>query len=283
MTNTKAENKPKKQRNSKFKRIIRYLIKKYYKPKEDDSAKSKIYKRAEHKKSRIIISLTIVFLLIIMMFTPVFQIKEIKVLNNVRVDTETVLKVSGISEGDNIFRINKIKANRQLEKMPFVESVKIKRHIPSKIEIILNENTECAFIKFMGNYIGIDMNGKILEILQSDDGIELPVVTGISLKSFTIGKKTAFNDSGDDKIMFELLEHLKTNEIAQYVKAINFKKDGKLQLTLKDKTKVELGDSKKLKYKTAYLKAILAELGDTAGGVIELSDTDNVSYRGASE
>ncbi len=283
MTKTKDEIKAKKQKSGKLKRILRYFIKKYHKPKDDDATKSKIYKRAEHKKSRIIISLTIIFILIILMFTPIFKIKEIKVSNNVRVDTETVIKVSGITEGDNIFRINKIRANHQLEKIPFVESVKIKRHIPSKIEIVLNENTECAFIKFMGNYIGIDMNGKILEILQSDDGIDLPVVTGISLKSFTIGKKTAFDDTADNKVMFELLEHLQNNEIVEYVKAINFKKDGKLQLTLKDKTKVELGDSKKLKYKTAYLKAILAELGDTAGGVIELSDTDNVSYRGSSE
>ncbi len=283
MTKTTQENKKKPQKSAKLKRAVRNFLKKHYVKADDDSTKSKVYKKAEHKKSRTVIVLTVVALLIIMMFTPIFNIKEISVTGNVRVDTETALKVSGIVEGGNIFRINKIRANRQLEKIPFVDNVKIKRRLPSKVEIILSENTECAFIKFMGNYIGIDMNGKILEVVQSNESITLPIITGVTLKSFEVGKKTGFAEKADGELVFELLEHLKNNELTQQIKAINIKKDGKLQLTLTSGTVAELGDKSKLKYKTAYLKAIIAELGDAQGGVIELSDTDNVSYRGSSE
>ncbi len=283
MTKNTGENEIKKRKNSRFKKAIRNYLKKHYNESDPQKTKSNVYKRAEGKKTKIVLILTILAIILVMMFTPVFNIKDITVTGNVRVDTETALKVSGIVEGSNIFRINKIKANSRLEKIPFIDNVKIKRHLPSKVEIIIEENKECAFIKFMGNYIGIDMNGKILEVLQTDEKVNLPVITGITLKSFEAGKISDFTEEDKMNAIFELIGYLNNNEIYDLVKAINIKKDESLQLTLKNNTIVELGYNEKLKYKTAYLKSIIAELGEFQGGVIELADTNNVSYRGSSK
>jgi len=68
------------------------------------------------------------------------------------------------------------------------------------------------------------------------------------------------------------------------VKTINIKDTEKISLTLVTKTVVNLGEDGEenkdtLEYKIAFLKAILDEDYPKNGGIIELSDTSNVTSR----
>ncbi len=63
-----------------------------------------------------------------------FKVDTISVSGNDRYSRETILAASGVSEGDNLFLLNKYDAAARItEALPYVESVSILRGLPSTI------------------------------------------------------------------------------------------------------------------------------------------------------
>ncbi len=242
--------------------------------------KSKIYGLIERKQKITVIAASVVFIIIVSFFTPVYNVRTIEVDGNASVNTETILKASGIYKGLNMFKVNLKRAKQQISSVAYIDSVKIKRLPPSKIKITVSESVECVYISFLGSFVGTDKRGKILEIKQSYSQLNRPVVKGISLKSFEIGSKAEFSNAETEKLLYSVAGYIEKEGLGEDVKVINLKDSDNISFELANGMKAQLGNSDNLKYKIAYLKAALAEMDGVTGGVIELSDTENVTYRG---
>ena len=60
-----------------------------------------------------------------------FKVDTISVSGNDRYSRETILAASGVSEGDNLFLLNKYDAAAKItEALPYVESVRLSRKLP---------------------------------------------------------------------------------------------------------------------------------------------------------
>ncbi|MBS4177207.1 cell division protein FtsQ/DivIB [Lederbergia citrea] len=134
------------------------------------SLEDRIPKIKEHRKRkanrRLIILLSLFFLLIacvVYFQSPLSQIKKIDVLGNATVTIDEVLSASGLKAGNNIWKIDKAKAEENLLALPEIKSAKIKIGFPNKVVIKLKEYPAIAFMNSENHFYPILENGVILK------------------------------------------------------------------------------------------------------------------------
>lgn len=100
-------------------------------------------------------------ILVLIMF---FNINKITVTGDIVYSEEEIVSASGVKIGDNLIFISGKKINQILsEKLPYIGEVKIKRHLPATLEIIVTKTTATYAVYTEGAYALLDCNGKVLE------------------------------------------------------------------------------------------------------------------------
>ena len=92
----------------------------------------------KQKRTRKLIKMGILLLIIIggivfSLVSPLFNITDIIVNNNIQISTENIISLSQLQKGQNIFKFNKNKVIEDIKTNPYIEDVKIVRKIPNKI------------------------------------------------------------------------------------------------------------------------------------------------------
>lgn len=79
--------------------------------------------------------------------TVFFRVEEIIVAGNSRYTQEEIIAITGIQQGDNLYRINKTVISNELrQSLPYIEGVNIRRNLPNAIVITVNECDAAASI-----------------------------------------------------------------------------------------------------------------------------------------
>lgn len=217
-------------------------------------------------------------IILVSFFTPIYNVSKIEVSGNAQNDAQTIVAASGINIGENIFKINLADVRRRVSKVAFVSAVGVRRSFPNKIKISVTEGEECAYISFIGNYVGIDEKGKILEIKQQGE-FDKPIIYGLKIDNFEIGTTVTVGDEKARNALSDILAQVKSSRVTDAILSVDINDTDNIIMMLRSGVEVKLGNSDSLKYKIAYLKSVLDELGDVSGGVINLADTENVTYR----
>lgn len=222
----------------------------------------------------------------LLFISPLFNIRSIYVRGNNYLTSKEILDASEISKGDNIFAVNTTDAVRNVEKLFRVDKCEIERTLPGKITLSITEKAEKAYIKVKSGYAGIDENGRVMVITKTCE-MDCPLISGVTALDTEKGDFIKLEDENakeKSEILIKLLTGLSVRSMIPQVKTINVKDTEKISLTLVTKTVVNLGhdgeeNKDTLEYKIAFLKAILDEDYPKNGGIIELSDTSNVTSR----
>lgn len=222
----------------------------------------------------------------LLFISPLFNIRSIYVRGNNYLTSKEILDASGISKGNNIFSVDTTDAIRNVEKLFRVDKCEIERTLPGKITLSITEKAEKAYIKVKSGYAGIDETGKVTVITKTCE-MDCPLVSGVTALDTEKGDFIKLEDENakeKSEILIKLLTQLSVRGMIPQVKTINVKDTEKISLTLVTKTVVNLGhdgeeNKDTLEYKIAFLKAILDEDYPKNGGIIELSDTSNVTSR----
>ena len=112
---------------------------------------------------------------------PIFQVQTITVTGNHALSTDKVITLSGIRQGDNLFRMRTGTAEKLLEHNPFVEKASIRRRVPDGIDIVLTERESVGYIVTRDGYVQVDKDGRLLAIQQTLSDYKLPVISGVGL------------------------------------------------------------------------------------------------------
>lgn len=241
-----------------------------------DDIKKKINKI--NKKYIFAIICTLIAIVFVSLFTPLYSISEIYVEGNSVISADIITRSSGIELGDSFFEVSIRDATEKVSKVAYVDSVKVRRVFPDKIKIVITESTESAYVSFAGNYIGIDHRGKILEVRQQSEQIGKPVVNGVNINNFTIGSFIDIEDDYKKKLLFELISAINDENLGENIHSIDITDTENIFLIMRNTITVKFGRYENIRYKTAYLKTVLAELAEEIGGVLDISDTENVKY-----
>ncbi len=109
---------------------------------------------------------------------PYLDIKSIEVRGEIRLDDEDVVNLSGIESGSNIIKVNIKETEKNIRANDFIKSVTVKRILPDKVVIDVEEFIPVAFVTTGGLYV-MDNRGEIFKKFSPMDELDLPVITGL--------------------------------------------------------------------------------------------------------
>jgi len=213
----------------------------------------KLRKNNFFKNSIFIPFILLITALIILAFSPLFNIKEIKFKGNLRLTENTIVKESGIEIGQNILRLNKNTIKDQLFQLPYIEDVNIRRNWPDTIAISIIEKSEIAKVVTFGATIALDKNGQVLEAYSDNSILDVPLIDNVEIFNYGINKALETSDNEKVNNLLEVLKIFEKNDMLQVVEKID-KNDGIIIYT-KDGHIANLGDMTDLDYKIKRLKA----------------------------
>jgi len=223
----------------------------------------KVDKKIKRKRNAFIL---IIFLLLIGVFfilytrTSFFHVSQIIINSNDFIEDEKIIMASGIISGENIFKINIKNAKENLLFHPYIKDAVIKRKMPNKIIIDITERKQVLLINFIGSYLYIDNEGKILNILSENTDENLPVVYGLNIKNPQIGENVIYVDEEISVDIQNFFDIFIESKLVENVSTIEFIDNSKVNFELKNGTKVAFGTMDNVKYKVSFLLAIIENM-----------------------
>lgn len=170
-------------------------------PAAERKEKKRVYSARRHKyrKLKIGILYTVMILAILTAgiaigVTVLFKIDTIQVVGESRYDPQEIIQLSGVEKGENLVTIDTKKGEAAIAaKMPYLESVQIRRQLPSTVNIEITEAKAAGCIAYDNQYVIISGAGKVLELAQAPlDGV--PVIKGVIVKEAALSQKVVLED-----------------------------------------------------------------------------------------
>ena len=110
---------------------------------EAENRTQKSYKKKKRRKKRYLLRFFIFILVLIgiyfILHIEYFTIDGITVAGNKDVSDKEITELSEIKTGENIFDVHPFFAERRIKKNLYIESVNVKRMLPNRIEIVVDE------------------------------------------------------------------------------------------------------------------------------------------------
>lgn len=256
------------------------------KPKKKKKKTKKLTKKQEiaRKKRKAFLRLvkwaTLILLLIGggigFLLSSFFNIKKIEIVGNNKLTRDEAISLSQIEIEENTFKLSKNKIEKNIKQNAYVESVKIKRNLPSTILIEIEERVPTYMITFANAYAYINNQGYFVEI--SKEKLELPIITGYATKEedIQLGERLCTEDLQKLDDILQIMKAAENNEIANTVTKINIsdKQDYVLELKSEKKT-VHVGDTSNLSTKMLYIKEIIEQNKKIEGEILVNTDLNN--------
>ncbi|KAB2954520.1 FtsQ-type POTRA domain-containing protein [Heliorestis acidaminivorans] len=115
------------------------------------------------------------------MHSPYFAVSKITVTGLTLLEEEDLIRLSGIRNGENLWRLNSNRVREQLTFHPQVKDVEVLRSWPSEVQLKVEERKPTAVLVEGSYFILLDQEATYLRSLQSLQGFPLPVITGVEV------------------------------------------------------------------------------------------------------
>ena len=259
------------------------MAKKNNKRKKEQERMSREQERInkKRKKKRRIIQTVILLVIIIgggafALTSPIFNIKDIEVLENNQISSDTIISLSGLKKDDNIFHFLKINIEQKIKQNAYIENVEIKRQLPGTVQIKVEERTKKFSVQFLNSYAIINNQGYILEISEENKG--LPIIKGLktSEEEMTASNRLKEEDLESLETCIKIMNTFKDNNLDEQVTSIEVTSENEYIVVMEEKQKtIYLGDKTNLSNKIIYVQAIIEDTKDAPGEIFVNGDLNN--------
>ncbi len=200
-----------------------------------------------------------------------FNINKIVVSGDAVYSHETVIKASGVTEGDNLIFLSKSKLNEKISsELTYIGSVTVKRRLPSTLELVVKKTEAKLGIAMNGYFTLLDENGKVLEKDLETVGENIILLNLGEIESAELGETVV---TKEEKVFTKLQEVLsECNQVGLHdISLMDISDIYNIKIVYQGRITLELGetDSENLSSKLALGKA-----------AIEKQDEENNLYRG---
>ena len=212
---------------------------------KNKASKQARFERKKKKIKKFLKFLTLVLIIIggfvFAFVSPIFNINEITVKNNNQIATETIISLSELQKDQNIFRFSRNKIEDQIRTNPYIESVTVKRKIPNRIEITVEERTKNYNVEFLNGYAYINNQGYILEI--SEQKLDMPVIQGVSTEEEQIVAGNRLNSDDLEKLetVIQIMNICKNYELDNKITSINISNKNNYEVFIESENKNKEG------------------------------------------
>ena len=149
--------------------------------------------------------------------TDFFNVTGYEVEGNSYYSKEEILIMGDCETGGNIFWDTKCKRIKdRLSKDAYMEEVKVRRILPSKVKIYVEERKQCAAVVYGDNYVVIDQNNIVLR--KTNVAPQIPLIQGVTISKLELGQGLEIEEKVRFRQIMELVSILDENDM--YFKAI---------------------------------------------------------------
>lgn len=156
-------------------------------------------KKRRRKKAVLYFVLFLLILCVgtVLTFTVFFHIAGYEIKGNSRYTAQEIIAAAEIAQGENLFLCKTGQAAERIqEKLPYVESVTIRRKLPDKLVITVQEAQFKLAVQQGNAYLIMTGGGKVLEIGATELPEGAALLKGVAVKSASPGKQAEFLPAG---------------------------------------------------------------------------------------
>lgn len=239
--------------------------------------------RIRAMKRRRVIFFSLLFLiavLIVMFFTPAFQIRSVVIEGNERVSTEQISQAVGEIEGENLFRTSMRRIRKNLLAIAYVDTASVKRvAIPPSVKVTVLECQPAAYIIENEKYIIINEKGKVLEVSDTiPEGI--PQLAGFSPTVFEPGQELEIDEQNKYETVLLCITEMQKAGILSGVRLVSFEDVSNITFNYEDRLDVLCGSEVEFSKKMSLFREAIhsSKLTENSRGTIDLSVTGKAVY-----
>ena len=183
---------------------------------------------------------------------PRFAIRQIVVDDNGVLTPGRVMQFAGVQIGQNLLSVDLDQVRHNLEMLPLVRSVEVRRMLPDRLFIRVLERTAVARLRVAGRESGdetcyIDRAGFVMKALKLVDGTRLqpltprpaPELTGVTLADARVGRQVESEQIYRALELLDKLDQAVAGSMLE-VEQIDLSKPRELELTTTQHTKVKV-------------------------------------------
>ena len=248
-------------------------MKKNLTQKQKKKLKQKILKRRV-----LLVLLLSAFVISICLFTPFFNVKTVEVKGNETVLSEQILEAASIPQNINIFKIRKGKVKNAILNIPEIDTVKIRRLIPSKIRLDVTETKPVMYFSYQTGFVITNEKGRVMSKVDTADELNLLNITGLEIKNAEICEKISVQDTDKFDIIISTINSLSRVGLLQEIRSCHFDDLQNVHMYLHDGTKVIFGKLTDFEYKLSVLTKVLVQVNRTEGAYIDLTTPERTYY-----
>ena len=138
----------------------------------------------------------------IVVYSPLFILRDIRVTGNNYLPKEEISKVAGIYLGEPLFQLETDTVTKRLLQDLRIEEATVRRSLPSSLDITIKERMPVATVACDYGYLDIDRRGKVIDSYRTLKNMPIPMVTGIQVRDLYIG------DDVDNEMVKSILYYL---------------------------------------------------------------------------
>ncbi len=201
-----------------------------------------------------------------------FTVGTVFVEGNKYMTVEDVLRVAGVPEQVNIFRLKPSEIKDRLMNDLRVAEVQVERNFPATIVIHIKERQPLAFVSSQYGFVEIDRQGVVMAALKNLKQVKVPVITGVRLGNVYVGDQV--NNPGLSNVLTYLaaLDEGVLNQLSE----VNIKSADELVAYTTSSVYIRVGDNQRLTEKAKLTGEILQEIS-TKKMVVEYVDLNYTS------
>jgi len=240
--------------------------------------------RRRKRRARIRIRIYLILLLLAACFivyfclkSPLFNIDNISVNGNTLTNAQSIISVSNISIGENIFKINASKNEKYIQNLYFVKTAEIKRKLPSGIEIEIVEKEPLLIVKEGGNYIYIDDEMTVINEQSSNDKFQIPLLSNVAITSAQPGQKLEADKVWILDMAYNMAVKLKKAGVLCNVSEVYITNENSVDLYTKGGSVIKIVNQKIFDDNFQFIYTILSD--DNMHISIELMENGNHIYK----
>ena len=177
-------------------------------------------RRSVRRKQRnLVIALVIAILaaVVVVINLPYFNVENISVIGNKRVEDAEVKRLSEMEDEKSIIGLNSLLAARKIKVNPYIENVRIRRELPSTIKIIVKEKDPAAQLATAKEknkkrrYVVIDSEGEVLEI--SEKKLDMTFIKDVDASKAKLREKVEVSDEAAYEKAMQLIATASANDM----------------------------------------------------------------------
>ncbi len=209
-----------------------------------------------------------------------FKIEKIEVLGDTRYKSEEIINSSKVKIGQNLVLLNKEKTKEKMEKtLPFLKVKNIKKTMPNKLTLEVEEIKKYGYIESDGVNILFDQYKKIIEIKENVEDNILKI-KGVEIIDPKIGEKIKIKSKNKEENLYKILDLLKEYGLTEPTE-IDLSNESKVNVGYQNRINILVGNLNELDYKMKTAAEIINnKLGKEEAGELDLSmlDQGDTSY-----